>query len=197
MPLGSFPYAGLVVLLRRELVLEEDAGTRALMRRLGPARRRGWLSRAEFLAMCRWKSPRALRHYRRNSPARIRAVTRAALAARRERRRIELLTALRGVNVPVASAILTLLRPRHYGVLDIRAWQLLYRLGAVTSRPDGRGFGASHWIEYLETLRRHARALGVSARAVEYTLFHCHRKYQAGRLYQDGGRRRARARRRP
>jgi len=85
---------------------------------------------------------------------------------------------------PVASAILTLLHPRRYGVLDIRAWQLLYRLGAVTSRPDGRGFGASHWIEYLGTLRRHARALGVSARAVEYTLFHCHRKYQAGRLYE-------------
>jgi len=84
----------------------------------------------------------------------------------------------------VASAILTLLHPQRYGVLDIRAWQLLYRLGAVTSRPDGRGFGTSHWIEYLGILRRHARALGVSARAVEYTLFHCHRKYQAGRLYE-------------
>ena len=184
MPVGSLPYAGLGVLLRRELVLDEDPGTRALMRRLGPARRRGWLSRAEFLAMCRWKSPRAVRHYRRNSPARIRAASQAALAERSERRRLELLTALRGVNVPVASAILTLLHPRRYGVLDIRAWQLLYRLGAVTSRPDGRGFGASHWIEYLGTLRRHARALGVSARAVEYTLFHCHRKYQAGRLYE-------------
>jgi hypothetical protein len=29
----------------------------------------------------------------------------------------------------------------------------------------------------------HARALGVSARTIERTLFHCHRKLQRGRLY--------------
>ena len=47
----------------------------------------------------------------------------------------------------------------------------------------GRAFTVSQWEEYLERLRGHARALGVSARTIEYTLFHCHRKLQRGRLY--------------
>ena len=41
----------------------------------------------------------------------------------------------------------------------------------------------SQWEQYLGRLRGHARALGVSARMIEYTLFHCHRKLQRGRLY--------------
>jgi hypothetical protein len=190
MPVRALPFQSLRALLRRELVSEESDETLALMGRLRAARRRGWLTRAEFLAMCRWKSPRATRHYRLNPPGAVRAASRAALATQSERRRLELLTTLRGVNVPVASAILTLLYPRRYGVLDIRAWQLLHALGVVASRPDGRGFTFAHWREYLAALRSEARALGVSARAVEYTLFCCHRKFQAGRLY--GGKRRRR-----
>ncbi len=191
MPVRPPPFQSLRALLRRELVSEEGDETLALMGHLRAARRRGWLTREEFLAMCRWKSPRATRHYRLNPPGEVRAASRAALATRSERRRLELLTNLRGVNVPVASAILTLMYPRRYGVLDIRAWQLLHALGVVASRPDGRGFTFAHWREYLGVLRSEARALGVSARAVEYTLFCCHRKFQAGRLYESRRRRRA------
>jgi hypothetical protein len=153
------------------------------MARVRGARRRGFLSRDEFLAMCRWKSPRALHHYRRNAPARIHEASRRALAARSERTRIEHLLSLDGVSVPVASAILTLLDPRRYGVLDIRAWQMLYAVRGAEANPAGRGFTVAQWIHYLETLRRHARRLGASARAVEYTLFLCHRRRQRGRLY--------------
>src|SRR6266545_2154402 len=140
MPVRPPPFQSLRALLRRELVSEEGDETLALMGHLRAARRRGWLTREEFLAMCRWKSPRATRHYRLNPPGEVRAASRAALATRSERRRLELLTNLRGVNVPLASAILTLMYPRRYGVLDIRAWQLLHALGVVASRPDGRGF---------------------------------------------------------
>jgi hypothetical protein len=93
------------------------------------------------------------------------------------------LTALHGVSVPVASAILTLIDPRRYGVLDIRVWQLLHALGAVDRRPAGRGFDAADWERYLACLRPHATRLGASVRLVEYTLFHCHRRFQVGRLY--------------
>ena len=153
------------------------------MARVRAARRRGFLSRAEFLAMCRWKSPRAHQHYLRNTPARIRKASRLALAAQSERRRIEPLLTLHGVSLPVASAILTLLDPQRYGVLDIRAWQMLYRVRGADANPAGRGFTVAQWLRYLETLRRHARRLGASARAVEYTLFLCHRKRQRGLLY--------------
>jgi len=158
------------------------------MARVRAARRRGFVSRGEFLAMCRWKSPRAQRHYLRNGAARIREASRRALAARSERRRIEHLLELDGVSVPVASAILTLLDPRRYGVLDIRAWQMLYAVRGVDANPAGRGFTVAQWLRYLETLREHARHLRASARAVEFTLFLCHRRRQRGLLYDPRGR---------
>jgi len=96
---------------------------------------------------------------------------------------MELLTSLRGVSVPIASAILTLIDPTRYGVLDIRAWQLLFAMNVVGHKPGGRGFTVSDWERYLAVLRLHARGLGASARAVEYTLFCCHRQWQTGRLY--------------
>ena len=173
-------------LLRGELVTEEDAATAALIARVSGARRRGFISRGEFLAMALWKSPRALHHYRRNGAARIREVSRRALAARSERRRMEHLLALDGVSVPVASATLTLLDPRRYGVLDIRAWQMLYAMQGVDANPAGRSFSVGQWIRYLAALRRHASRLRVTVRAVEYTLFLCHRKRQRGRLYDRG-----------
>lgn len=189
MTAGPLGRERIAALLRRELVREEDAATAALMARGRDARRRGFISRGEFLAMCRWKSPRALHHYRRNPAARVREASRRALSARSERRRIEYLLALDGVSVPVASAILTLLDPRRYGVLDIRAWQMLYALRGVEANPAGRGFSVEQWLGYLQALRAHARRLGASARAVEYTLFLCHRKRQRGRLYDPPRRR--------
>ena len=181
--LGRVPYQSVEALLRRELV-EEDPATATLMGELAEVRRCGWFTRGELLRMCRWKSPRALRHYAANRAAAVRRISRAVLTARSEERRLELLTRLRGVSVPTASAVLTLIDPRRYGVLDIRAWQLLFGLGAVDRKPAGRGFAPRDWLDYLAQLRLHARRLGVTARAVEYTLFQCHRKFQKGRLYR-------------
>ena len=176
-------YATLAALLAAEMVSEDDPATVALLRRLAPVRRRGWFTRAEFLAMCRWKSPRSIRHCERNGPARIRSVSRALLATRDESRRLALLTALPGVSVPTASAVLTLVDPRRYGVLDIRVWQLLYAMGTVGRRPHGVGFAPADWLTYLASLRSAARALGATVRQVEYSLFLCHRSHQLGRLY--------------
>jgi hypothetical protein len=180
---ARLPYPSLDALLAREALSAEDAATDRLIAELRHVRTRGEFSRAEFLRMSRWKSPRAAPHYARNSAAVVRRVSRAVLSTRSERRRMELLTELHGVSIPVASAILTLIEPRRYGVLDIRVWQLLHALGAVDTRPAGRGFAAEDWERYLACLRPRAARLGASVRLVEYTLFHCHRRFQIGRLY--------------
>lgn len=96
---------------------------------------------------------------------------------------MELLTSLKGVSVPTASAILTLIDPERYGVLDIRVWQLLFAIDSVSRNPRGRGFTFTQWHQYLGELRHYAREFAVSARAVELTLFKYHRKIQRGRLY--------------
>jgi hypothetical protein len=179
---------GAVLALVRADVAREEPETSALIRRLRHVRARGVFTRAELLAMCHWKSSRSTRQVARNRAATITRVSRAALATRDERERIERLLSLRGVGVPSASAILTLLDPRRYGVLDIRAWQVLFEAGCVSRNPAGVGFGVVHWEEYLRVLRSLAAALRVSVRRVELTLFLLHRARQEGRLYRQGGR---------
>ena len=68
-------------------------------------------------------------------------------------------------------------------MLDIRVWQLLWALDVVASKPKGVVSAPMTGKQYLTVLRRHARQLGAPVRAVEYTLFQCHRKWQTGRLY--------------
>ena len=177
------PYSDVAALLANELTREDSPETLQLIRDLRVVRQRGHLTKREFLAICRWKSPRAIRHFMKNSPDRIRRHSAMALASRSELARFEALTALDGVGAPMASAILTLTNPRRYGVIDIRVWQLLFELGTVRTKPGGVGFTFSDWHHYLVELRYHAKQLGVSVRAVEYSLFLYHQRVQQRVLY--------------
>ena len=176
-------YRSLAELLRRELSTGEADPTAALLRELRHVKREKQFSRSEFIKMCRWKSSRAIHHYRRNTAAAIRRTSRQVLRTRNERQRLELLIRLKGVSIPTASAILTLIDPERYGVIDIRAWRLLFQIGAVEKKPGGVGFVFADWDRYLSILREHARALRVPVRRVELTLFEYHRRTQKGSLY--------------
>jgi len=177
----------IAALLEDELTREDTSDTLQLIEELRVVRKRGYLTKREFLAICRWKSPRSIRHCMKNSPARIRRQSAIALASRSEQVRFEALTALDGVGAPTASAILTLTDPRQYGVMDIRVWQLLFEFGSVRTKPGGAGFTFSDWHLYLVTLRDHAKRLGATVRAVEYSLFLYHQRIQEGVLYKGPG----------
>jgi hypothetical protein len=84
----------------------------------------------------------------------------------------------------MASAVLMLLNPKRYGVIDIRVWQLLHRLGTVTKNEAGLGFDFRNWYQFLMVLRYFGRKFKVGARDIERTLFLAHKKYQLGRLYK-------------
>jgi hypothetical protein len=186
MGLGKLPYSRLEPLIRKHLSSEEDEATAALIRRMRAARKRGYLTASELEAVCHWKSARVIGLIRSNRPARVRAATRSALATRSEERRLESLLELSGVGVPMASALLMLLDPKRYGVIDIRAWQLLYATGTVRKNARGMGFTVENWLEYLTVLRRLARKFRVSARDIGRALFDIHAKYQEGLLYGSG-----------
>ncbi len=184
MAIHRIRYRTLEELLAHEPIARENPGTEDIIRRLAHVRFDGRLSRAEFLAMCHWKSPRSIGKCRRNRGSAIAKTAGKVFAARGEQRKLELLTGLHGVSVPTASAILTLTNPRRYGVIDIRVWQLLYALGSVSTNADGQGFTSSHWLQYLRILRHQARRLRIPVRLVELTLFQFHRGHQAGTLYR-------------
>ena len=113
----------------------------------------------------------------------MKALTGKALSTRSEQKRIEHLTELRGVSLPMASAILTLVDPKRYGVIDIRVWQLLFAIKSVTKKPKGVGFNFKNWYHYLCKLRFYAKELGVPVRTIERTLFLYHKDLQTGTLY--------------
>lgn len=155
-----------------------------LIDRLMHIKRQAYFNKPEFLRMCGWKSPRPRHLYHSNSSAEVRRVSIKVFASESEREKIELLTSLKGVGIPTASAILTLTDPKEYGVIDIRVWQMLYQLGAVTTRSSGTGFSLDNWIEFLERLRYWARKFNRSVRDVERALFEHHRENQVGTLYR-------------
>ena len=54
MPVHRLPYASIDALFAREVLAEEDPGTRALIADLQHVKKRGEFSRGEFLRMSRW-----------------------------------------------------------------------------------------------------------------------------------------------
>jgi thermostable 8-oxoguanine DNA glycosylase len=183
MGLKKLRYSSLGDLLDHEPISEEDPDTAKITRRLRHVKVDKELSRGEFLDICFWKSPRSIRQCERISAKTIESITHTVFASRSERKRLELLTSLYGVSVPSASAILTLTNPDNYGVIDIRVWQLLFRLNSLMQNPRGQGFRFEHWYHYLKILRHHAKRLEVPVRLVELTLFKYHQNHQRGRLY--------------
>jgi len=184
MGLKRLKYKSLGELLEHVPISKEDPETAKIIHRLRHIRRDKELSRGEFLDICHWKSPRSIRQCERNSARAIESISRRVLVSRSERERLELLRNLRGVSVPTASAILALINPAQYGVIDIRVWQLLYALNSVKKNPSGQGFRFEHWYHYLKLLRYHAKRLQVHVRLVELTLFKYHQDHQTGTLYK-------------
>jgi len=180
----AIPYTSLRELLHEELRAVEETKTSELMGQLKHVRKDRFLSKDELILICRWKSPRALQLIKSNRPATIKRLTQAAFNTRSEREKLETLRQLKGVSIPMASAIMTLIWPERYGVIDKRVWQLLHDLGSVTKNPSGVNFTFDNWYSLLCKLRYHAKQMKVSVRAVEHTLFEYHKIVQTGNLYK-------------
>ena len=98
-------------------------------------------------------SPRTIHFIKGNSEARVRRATRRAFATRSERKRLEALLELRGVSVPMASALLMLLneavrRDRHPSVKPIVAPgdERQHREPCV-SKPSVKSSSTQHCLE--------------------------------------------------
>jgi hypothetical protein len=139
------------------------------------AARRGHYSRAEFLALCEWKSPRSRPLVAANSAGGVRTATRVALGpAASERERIEALLALRGVGMPTASVLLHFAMPDRYPILDMRALDSLGTTGRT-------GYPVAFWLEYVEACRSLAARHGVSLRTLDKALWQ-HSKERASEM---------------
>jgi len=127
-------------------------------------RRRGHYTRAEFVEVCAWKTPRSRPKVAANSQATVIDATRRALAAADETTRIAALLELSGVGVPTASTLLYVAFPDDYPILDVRALESL----GVKPRSS---YPVSFWLAYLDACRTLAARHGVSLRTLDKALW--------------------------
>ena len=140
-------------------------GEEEIENRVAPAaRKRGYLTRQEFLQLCRWKTPRSAQRCALNDEDFVREVTEASLRSRNEEFKIRVLGVLRGVAWPTASVILHWCDRGQYPILDYRA---LWSLSLEVPSPYNFPF----WSRYCAYVRELAARTGLSMRAVDRALW--------------------------
>jgi hypothetical protein len=127
------------------------------------ARERGFYERREFVALCRWKTPRSGPHVAKNSATAVRAATSLALRADEAAEQAAHLLILRGVGMPTASVLLHFAFPESRAILDVRA---LEALGVKRSSYTPAFFAA-----YCEACRALAARHDVSLRTLDRALW--------------------------
>jgi hypothetical protein len=86
----------------------------------------GKYTRTNLAVIFEWKTKgRGRSRIQRNSNAEVSDALKLAAEAKTDRAALAVLTGLRGVGVPVASAILTAMHPKRFTVIDFRALEAL------------------------------------------------------------------------
>ena len=140
------------------------------------SRENAYLTRPELQYILTYKLRGQLmrtdRHRRQWSDDQVKDVTRAAFAIDCSDKKLELrartavLSALPGVGVAVASAILAITSPATYGIIDFRNWRQIFGT-------DRRTFSIADYALYMDVIWRFAVELGWDAQVVDWCVW-CH-----------------------
>ncbi len=143
----------------------DGPSTRRIMNEIVPrTRERGTLSKADFLTLCEWNSPRTRALCRSNAEDFIREITRVSFATKHERVRVETLTLLKGVSLGTASVLLHFCSTDPYPIYDpMSLWSL------QTTPPIK--FDFDFWWEYVLTTRKLAKRAKVTMRELDRALW--------------------------
>jgi thermostable 8-oxoguanine DNA glycosylase len=161
-----------------------DQNTEHIFHLTRSLKEQGFLTKEVALKILKWKSPRPLKHYEKNTDDDFELITKNAFLQTNEKLKIHILTALTGVNYPSASAILMFYDQTKYPVIDIRVWRQLHKNQFVTENPNGQNFRLSQWIKYLDVIRKISKELEISPRQLEKRLFDYDKLTQIGTLYK-------------
>lgn len=161
----------------------EDKKTLELFKEFKTLNKQNYLTKDQLIKILRWKSTRPLQHYKANSEKEVQEITALAFATKNDNLKVHILTALKGVNYPSASAILMFYDRTKYPVLDIRVWKQLYKAKLLDTNERGQNFTLAQWETYLKVIRGLAKELHLTARQVEKRLFDHDRKTQTKPIY--------------
>jgi hypothetical protein len=127
---------------------------------------RGYIQIQELLEISRWKAEsRRNDHYiNENDPDDIEQYSREALAASTAKEAIDSLMKIRGVGVPVASSVLTIVYPSEYAIIDYRALRALGIAQPNLTNPENY----STYSTFLE----HIQDYGQNKESYEFYMTH-------------------------
>jgi hypothetical protein len=120
--------------------------------------------RKNLKAIVRWKSQRRIALIDENRDPEIADALRLAINATTVRSAIAVLCGLNGVEVRVASAILTAIDQQTYTILDFRALESL----GITKEPN---YSIDYYLGYLEKCRELALQCNTSLRTLDRALW--------------------------
>jgi hypothetical protein len=142
--------------------------------KLRPDRRPFFLTEAELEQIFKWKLigqyGRGKNLRRKNAANDYIERTRACFAAREEDKdkeaalQLKHLLELRGVGVPIASAILALVDPANHCVIDFRGWRAVF--GELR-----RSFGITHYLAYRRKVSALAMKLGWTVQETDLVIW--------------------------
>jgi len=142
-----------------------------LFNEIGPkARKEGKLTFRNFLKIGLWKSFRQKPNYMKNKDT-VEKITQEAFLENDEAKKINLLCQLKGVSIPTASAILAVVYPDKYPVIDIRCLETLveneYEINSTSPT-------VKTWLYFLEITRGLAKEFNTTPREIDMALFALH-----------------------
>jgi hypothetical protein len=134
---------------------------------------RGECTRSNLETIFEWKTKgRGRSRVARNSDGEIADALRLAVSAKTNRAAMAVLIGLHGVDVPVASAILTAIDPKRYTVIDFRA------LNALGTNTKDRSI--DYYLQYLDYCRSLATKYSVDLRTLDRALWQWSKKRDSG-----------------
>ena len=166
--------AQIAPLRQQQTGFDETEQLKAKLAQLRYARQPFYLNAEEFEEILEWKLGQQMGRQRKmrtaNTEEIIRPITGVALSISHSDQEYELelrvrtLCVLRGVGVPVASAILALTFPEKYAVIDFRGWRQIFG-------EERKVFFVSEYKRYMTEIRRLASELGWLAQETDYAIW--------------------------
>lgn len=133
--------------------------------------RQGFLTKEQLLTLGRWKSNRITHHLVKNREELVQETTALALATKSVRLAPQILMAMDGVGLPVASALLHWFHKDVFPILDFRA---LWSLGIEMPRVYSLGF----WESYVTQWREVQTEWGCDKRELDRALWQYSKEHQ-------------------
>lgn len=117
-----------------------------------------------------WKSRRAAGYFEDNNPEHGEDIVEQAIETRGVVEKVETLTELSGVGIPMASAFLVFMNPTAYTVLDIRAWDTLQATEHLDAELSDSPT-VDEYITYLGVCHALANKVDVELRTLDRALW--------------------------